>query len=58
MKKWISDNDWTWLEYNLGEWNVGVQVQASQQRFGPKVVGRLHCSVCVSVSRLYINNAN
>ena len=38
VKKWISDDDWTWLEFNLGGWNVGEQAQSSQQRPGPKVV--------------------
>ena len=41
MKKWMSDDDWTWLEYNLGVWNVGEQVQVSQQGLGWKVVERL-----------------
>ena len=35
--------NWTWLEYYLGGWNVGEQVQASQQRLGLKVVERLQC---------------
>ena len=38
MKKWISDNNWNWMEYNLGGLNVDEQAQASQQRLGPKVV--------------------
>ena len=46
VKKCISDNDCTWLEYNLGGWNVGEQTQASQQSLGQKVVKRHHCSVC------------
>ena len=57
-EKWISDNDWTWLQYNLVGWNVGEQAQSSQQRLGSKVVERLRCSVCTSVNRLYITNAN
>ena len=56
--KCISDNGWTWLEYNSGGWYVGEQVQASQQRLGLKVVERLYGSVCMSVSRLYIEHAN
>ena len=31
VKKWISDNDWTWLEYNLRGLNVDEQAQVSQQ---------------------------
>ena len=54
----MSDNDCTWLEYNLGGWNVGEQAQASQQRLGLKVVVRVCRSVCTSVNRLYIRNAN
>ena len=58
VKNWMSDDDWTWSEYNLGGWNVGEQEQALQQRLGGKVVERLRCSVCTSVDRLYIENAN
>ena len=54
--KWISNNDCTWPEYNLGEWNVGEQ--ALQRRLGLKVVERLHCSVSMRVYRLYIRSAN
>ena len=56
MTKWISDNDWTWQEYNLGVWNVGEQ--ALQQMLGPKVVEWLRSGVCRSVNMLYIKNAN
>ena len=44
-EKWISDNYWTWLEYNLGGLNVGKLAQASQQRLGRKLDERLHYSV-------------
>ena len=53
-EKWISDDDWTWLEYNLGGWKVGEQTLVSQQRLGSKVVDQLLCSVCRSVNRLYM----
>ena len=33
---------------------MAEQTQTSQQRLGPKVVERLHCSVFASVNRLYI----
>ena len=52
LTKLVSDNDWTWLEYNLGGWNVGEQ--ASQQWLGRKVVERSSCDVCRSMNRLYI----
>ena len=51
--KWISDNGWPRLEYNLGGWNVGEQAQALQQRLGLKLVEQIRCSVCTSVNRLY-----
>ena len=28
MKNWISNNDWTWLEYNIGGWNAGAGMAA------------------------------
>ena len=52
MKKRISDNNWTLLVYNLYGWNV------CEQRLGPRVAERLGCSVCGSVNRLYIKNAD
>ena len=56
VKKWISDNDWTWLEHNIGGWHAGEQ--ASHHRLCRKVVERLRCSVCTSVNRLHIKNTN
>ena len=56
--KWISHDDWTWLEYNLGGWNVGQHTPASQQWLGLKVVEQLRSGVCRSVNRLCIKNAN
>ena len=56
VKKCISGDDWTSLEYNLGWLNVGTQ--ASQQRLGPNVVERLRCSVCTREQAIYVNNAN
>ena len=53
-----SDNDLTWLEYNLGGWNGSEQAQTSQQRLCLKVVERLRSGVCRSVNRLYIENAS
>ena len=50
VKKKISDNNRTWLEYKLGGWNAGEQAQASQQKLGQKVVEPLRCSVCRSVN--------
>ena len=55
VQKLIADFDWTWLEYNLGGWNVGEQ---AEQRLGPKEVDRRSCSACTSVNRLYIKNAD
>ena len=54
VKRWISDDDWTSLENKLGGWHAGEQVHTSQHRLGPKLVERLHCSVCTSVKRLFI----
>ena len=51
-EKRISDEDWTWLEYNLG-WNVGEQAQTSQQTLGPKLVVNLVLDI--SVIFLYID---
>ena len=46
VKEWISDDDWTWLEYNLGGLNICVQAQASPQRLGTNIVERHSCSAC------------
>ena len=52
MIKWISEHDWTWLEYNLGGWNVG------EHMLGQKVAERHRCSMYTSVNRLCTTNAN
>ena len=40
VKKWISDNNWTWIEYDLGA--------AGERGGGPVLVQRLRCKVCCS----------
>ena len=56
LTKWISYDNWTLLECNLGRWNVGEKVQALQQRLGRKEVELLVCSVCRSANKLYIKH--
>ena len=53
-EKWISNDDWTWLEYNLGGSYVVEQAQTSQQRLCPKVFEQLPYGVSSSVYRLHI----
>ena len=37
-EKLMSYDDWTWLEYNFGGWNVGEQAHVSCLRLARKLV--------------------